>query len=102
MNYGESSSALASVIKYTYNCQSEGTIMVSTKDFSNIQLDVMCLTNNRVLKVEQKFNLANRMDIPVSPSTCRKYQLTIRALSPGISYSILASADDIITLPLNK
>jgi|JI7StandDraft_1071085.scaffolds.fasta_scaffold1112181_1 hypothetical protein len=46
--------------------------------------------------------MANRLDINIAPKICNRYQLAITSKSPTISYSILVSSTDIISLPLNK
>ena len=76
--------------------------MISTKDFSELNLNAVCLDDQVAIKIAESLNIANRIDISISPQVCSRYQLTVRALNPNISYTILASADDIVTLPLNK
>ena len=102
MSYAESSSALSSIIKYIYVCENEATIMISTKKLGELKLKAMCLDSNEMILIPEPLNIANRIDITINPDLCSRYQITVQVMSPNISYTILASADDIVTLPLNK
>lgn len=46
--------------------------------------------------------MSNRLDIAISPKLCSRYELKITSKGPSVSYKVLISSTDIITLPLNK
>ena len=76
--------------------------MINTKTFGELKLEALCLDSNQMVPIPEPLNIANRIDILINPEICSKYQITVQVMSPNISYTILASADDIVTLPLNK
>ena len=77
MSYALSSSALSPVIKYTYVCQNEGTIMINTKTFGELKLEALCLDSNQMVPIPEPLNIANRIDILINPEICSKYQITV-------------------------
>ena len=103
MNYGQATHALPMIIHYSYDCEHVGTIMIGTKELSELDLKIVCDDDGREISIPKIFNnLANRLDFSIDPKLCRKYLLTVKIKNPNISYTILASADDMVTLPLNK
>lgn len=46
--------------------------------------------------------MSNRLDINMNHKICSKYQIIIMAKTPVVSYTILVSSNDIITLPMHK
>ena len=55
-----------------------------------------------LLTTKKLYKMSNRLDIMISPKICSKYQLTVTTKTPTISYKILVSSTDIVTLPMNK
>jgi hypothetical protein len=46
--------------------------------------------------------MSNRLDINMNRKICNRYEIVVTAKIPTVSYTILVSSTDIITLPMHK
>lgn len=55
-----------------------------------------------LLKSRKQYKMSNRLDFNMNQKICSRYEIVITAKTPIVSYTILVSSTDIITLPLHK